>query len=212
MISVRNHIFSSKLKPFFFIYHVHSRVHFFGGYSSFYSDRTAQTQPKAYCIPPGWGKCSISHGRNPLARKRRDNCWLAFASTGGTGWLAPIMGELRLPCCASRHYNWHWERNRFSKSLSAPCIIHTYAQKNTSVPLHTLSHTLSCSEAYVPGAVKCMLIQTRTYTRAYARRQTYIKPNHQRKWQLQQNWNPRMLSFGKKTCWKHQTYPQFFFF
>ncbi len=110
------------------------------------------------------GKCNISHGRNPLARKRRDNCWLAFASTGGTGCLSPIMGKLRLPCCASRHYNWHWERNRFSKSLSAPCIIHTYAQKNTSVPMHTHSHThthtFSCSEAYVLGAVECVVMCT----------------------------------------------------
>lgn len=87
-------------------------------------------------------KCNISQGVNPPAQKRKDNCWLAFACTGITGWLSSIMGKFRLPCCASRRYNWLWKRNRFSKTLPGPCIIHSYAQKNTSVPLHTHSHAL----------------------------------------------------------------------
>lgn len=170
---IQHPYFFFKVKSFFYFYLLSRitksifRFTFSIFCSSIYSDRAARTEPKAYCIS-GWWKCNISHSRNPLAWKRRDNCWLAFASTGGTGWLSPIMGELRLPCCASRHYNWHWERNRFSKSLSAPCIIHTYAQKNTSVPLHTHSHTLSCSEAYVLGDVECVLIHTHLGLHRYA--------------------------------------------
>lgn len=77
------------------------------------------------------------------------------------------MGGLGIPCCASRHYNWCWERNRFSKSLSAPCIIHTYAQKNTSVPLHTQSRKLSCSEACMLGTVECVLVHAHLNTHTY---------------------------------------------
>lgn len=147
---------------FFLLLNIHFNIHFFRFYTVSYGTST-WTKPKAYWISVK-GKCS---GTNPLAWKPRYNCWLAFASTGGTGWLSPIMGGLELPCCASRHYNWCWERNRFSKSLSAPCIIHTYAQKNTSVPLHTQSRKLSCSQAYMLGTVECVLVHAHlnTHTR-----------------------------------------------
>lgn len=106
-------------KSFYIYFYFHSFCFCFLDYFN----TTARTEPKAYYISGrGWG--NIHQGRNPLAWKQRDNCWLAFASTGGTGWLSSILGELKLPCCASRHYNWHWGRNTFSKSLCAPCIIH----------------------------------------------------------------------------------------
>ena len=107
----------------------------------YYLDTTARIDPKARSIAC-WGKSNISCGRNPVALKRRDNCWLAFVSTGGTGWLSPILGELvGSPGVPQDTIIGIEKEIDFQNLSSSACIIHTYAQKNTSVPLHTHPQT-----------------------------------------------------------------------